>query len=321
MRAAALLTVALLIPCASALTASCLVSPDGNGDFPDIQSAVDSAANGDTITLGDGRFVGPGNRQISIHAKAVVLRSQSGDPATCILDCLQQGRAFVFGNPQDSASPLQLPGMPRRADPHKHSSVIEGITVMNGSADRGGAVICHKHADPMFASCIFTGNHATETGGALHFRQSRAILRECVIAHNSAAEAGGGISICCCAHPNISRTTIAYNTAPHAAGISCVGMSVLSMSHSIVAFCGPGSALGCSTEARSCKPRFECCNLHGNAGGDWTDCAATMCGTAGNFSGNPLFQNPEDGDFSLRANSPCSRAHSPCGTAIGAHDH
>ncbi|MCK4414565.1 MAG: hypothetical protein KAY32_13585 [Candidatus Eisenbacteria sp.] len=42
-----------------------LVLPDGTGDFPTIQAAIDAALDGDEILLADGTFTGDGNRDLT----------------------------------------------------------------------------------------------------------------------------------------------------------------------------------------------------------------------------------------------------------------
>ena len=64
-----------------------LVRPDGNGDFVTIQAAIDSAVAGDIIELSDGVFTGDGNRDLDFLGKGITLRSQSGDPELCVIDC------------------------------------------------------------------------------------------------------------------------------------------------------------------------------------------------------------------------------------------
>ena len=39
-----------------------LVNPEGTGDFPTIQAAIDAVVDGDIIELNDGTFTGDGNR-------------------------------------------------------------------------------------------------------------------------------------------------------------------------------------------------------------------------------------------------------------------
>jgi hypothetical protein len=63
------------------------VHPDGTGDAATIQAAIDSVALiGDIIELADGVYTGPGNRDLISYEKMFVVRSQSGDPSTCIID-------------------------------------------------------------------------------------------------------------------------------------------------------------------------------------------------------------------------------------------
>jgi hypothetical protein len=71
--ASAAFTILAAFPCA-ALAAEHVVRPDGSGDFPTIQSAVDAAAEGDTILLDDGVFTGDGNRDIQLFGKDLVIR-------------------------------------------------------------------------------------------------------------------------------------------------------------------------------------------------------------------------------------------------------
>ncbi|MBD3237922.1 MAG: hypothetical protein GF330_14580, partial [Candidatus Eisenbacteria bacterium] len=78
--------VALFLPTA-ARSAILVVSPDGSGEYPTIQAAIDAASHNDTIELTDGTFAGEGNRGLSFpEGIDYLLRSQSGDPAACWLD-------------------------------------------------------------------------------------------------------------------------------------------------------------------------------------------------------------------------------------------
>lgn len=83
LRLAAVLAVVAAIPAAAAVW---VVAPDGTGDVPTIQAAVDAAENWDVIELLDGVFTGPGNRDIIHPVKFLTIRSQSGDPSACIID-------------------------------------------------------------------------------------------------------------------------------------------------------------------------------------------------------------------------------------------
>lgn len=95
-----LLLVLLALPEADSRAATYLVRPDGTGDFPNIQSAIDAARTGDTIELADGVFRGEGNRDIDYRGLAITVRSRSGDPESCTIDCegteLDTHRGFFF---------------------------------------------------------------------------------------------------------------------------------------------------------------------------------------------------------------------------------
>ena len=91
------LAVLIVLP---ALATTYLVHPDGTGDFPTIQAAINAAANGDTVALADGVFTGDGNRDMDYMGETLTIRSQSGDPEFCIIDCQgsaeQPHRAFYL---------------------------------------------------------------------------------------------------------------------------------------------------------------------------------------------------------------------------------
>ena len=87
-----LTALALLLAAAAACHATTyLVNPDGSGDFPTIQAALDAVVTGDVIELGDGLFTGPGNRDLVPGWMNLTIRSQSGDAGACMIDC--QGSA------------------------------------------------------------------------------------------------------------------------------------------------------------------------------------------------------------------------------------
>lgn len=63
-----------------------VVNPEGTGDFPNIQAAINATVDGDTVQLTDGVFTGEGNKNISYLGKAITVCSQSGNPDACIID-------------------------------------------------------------------------------------------------------------------------------------------------------------------------------------------------------------------------------------------
>jgi subtilisin-like proprotein convertase family protein len=144
----AVLLTALLFLVEPARATIYTVHPDGTGDFATIQDAVAAATDGDVIELTDGTFTGDGNRDIDYLGKAITIRSQGGDPATCVIDCeavvaVDDHRGFLF---QSSEGP---------------GSILQGLTVTRGgyALDGGGAVLI-LDASPTITGCIFVENNA-----------------------------------------------------------------------------------------------------------------------------------------------------------------
>jgi len=161
---------------APALGETYVVYPDAHlGDFPNIQAAVDYVVDGDIIELMDGVFRGPGNRDVDYLGKEITIRSQSGDPGTCVVDCEQLGHGFFFMNVGSRA-------------------VLEGITVANGYDMYGGAVYCGEGASPTVARCIFERNMAAYGGGVVCDRLSFPTIVQCTFVGNW-AQAGAGLCI------------------------------------------------------------------------------------------------------------------------------
>ena len=94
------------------------------GEYPTIQGAIDASVDGDVVEIADGTYAGAGNRNLNIGGKRITVRSASGDPALCIIDCERAGRGFYFGSGEG------------------RDSIVDGLTITNGSASSGGAVYC-----------------------------------------------------------------------------------------------------------------------------------------------------------------------------------
>ena len=62
------------------------VDLNGSGDYSDIQSALGSASNGDTIIVNEGVYRGDTNTNLNFQGKAITLKSSKGSSKT-IIDC------------------------------------------------------------------------------------------------------------------------------------------------------------------------------------------------------------------------------------------
>ena len=306
-----------------------LVRADGSGEYPTIQAAIMAAADHDTILLDDGVFTGSGNRDITYLDKILLVRSLSGDPTACIIDC--QGteadphRGFLFSyNP---------PGVG-----------LDGVTVRNGYVvDSGGGIACRwssptirnciienntsvginnfagglycQNASPTVSDCVFRGNTGYRGGAVGIGWDSHAVISGCLFEGNSSA--GYGSAVACWyfeCNTAVDSCTFTANEAPGTVGIlSCRYDANLQVRHSIIADNVSGQSVSCIDGG---TVSLTCCDIFGNPGGDWVGCIASQLGTAGNISLDPLFcgsGNPFD-PYTLLDISPCAPEFNPdCG--------
>lgn len=158
------------------------VYPDGSGDYPTIQAAVFAASDGDEVELADGIYRGHGNREIYFVGRAITVRSHSGVPENCIIDCggdlASPRRGFYF------------------ADDEGPDSILRGITVANGRAQedpyyyKGGCVMV-SFSSPQFVNCIFRDGYAYSGGGGVFCRNGSPTFINCRFENNEAGMGAG----------------------------------------------------------------------------------------------------------------------------------
>lgn len=348
-----LTSVLVLAAGAKSAQAAYTVAPDGSGDFPTIQAALDALSSGSEIELLPGVFAGPGNRDLMFWGRGIALRSRTGDPTTTIIDCERQGIGVWFHNYEIAASTLEgitiRNGLGRQAgavsilmaSPTFRNCVFEdnvcdpgigggGILAYNSGAlfidctfarNRvsfgGGGACCGGSPAPTFRGCVFIGNRADAypilTGGAIYCEDSSPTLEGCTIVGNATTGGCGGIMLTL-SSPTIRGCTIARNSGLSAGGILSTWDSSPSLSNTVVAF-NEGELGGVY-----CEPGLSatCCDIFGNAGGDWIGCLEDQLGVMGNISLDPLFCREAEGDYTLRADSPCAEEHNPSCGQIGA---
>jgi len=203
------------------------VAPDGTGDFPTIQAAVDAAQPGDIVELGDGVFSGAGNRDIDYRAKSITIRSRSDDPTACTIDCGGSGgelhRGFhIHGTPaarlrgvtirdgnmnamQGSGGAIQCLGA---------SATIENVIAEENWGEGGSGLRCSYGGPVAVAGCLFrnnTGGPAISTygcaltvtatacenhpAGGLSAGDADVVLDRCAFRANHAEVNGGGLAV------------------------------------------------------------------------------------------------------------------------------
>ncbi|NQT00424.1 MAG: C10 family peptidase [Planctomycetes bacterium] len=192
-------------------------------DHPAIQEAVDATADGQVVIVRSGTYTGNSNRDIDFRGKAITLASESGAEA-CIIDCQgspeEHHRGFYFHTDET------------------RSSIVEGITIVNGFHNMGGAIYCTGGSDPTIRSCVFSNNTAVSKGGAFYNNVSNPKIIACKFNNNTAgipdgSTGEGGAIYNSGSGPNIICSVFTNNSAQNSGG------AVYSDSTRICSICRP----------------------------------------------------------------------------------
>lgn len=201
--------------------------------YCEIQTALDTAAGGDTIIVSDGVCAGANNRNLDFKQKMLTLRSENGRE-NCIIDCGDSGRGFYFHSGEGPGSVVDgftitngsVPGNGGGIYCGDASPTIMNCVISNNSADAGGGILT-ENASPTISNCLIAGNSSTYGGGIYSSGVPSPNIRNCAISGNS-AYAGGGV-LAYAGSPGITNCIVSGNSATYGAGLyySCTPPSVL----------------------------------------------------------------------------------------------
>jgi len=133
-------------------------------DCQSIQDAIDEAMSGDEIIVSAGIW----KEQIDFSGKTLMIRSEDGAEDT-VIDAGHKGSAVtcILGE----------------------SSSVEGFTIRNGQATRGGGIHVYQ-SSPTFRLCMIDFNVA-EQGGGVYVRSGSPVFDQCEFSFNEALEGDG----------------------------------------------------------------------------------------------------------------------------------
>jgi predicted outer membrane repeat protein len=268
-------------------------------DYVTIQEAIDASIDGDTVLIHPGIYEGAYlyNKNINLFS----LYSTTGDTgyiSNTIIDGDDDGcPLMIYGNIDESThiSGFTIQNGTGCVYGQGGGLYIEGSPVVdnmvikdNNALLNGGGICVNLNSSPTFRDLIVK-NNTGELGAGIYVTGSTIDMQNCIISNNSANSNGGGVFIAHAPSGTIlENVTITGNTAAESGGgIYCEDSSP-SLVNSIV-----WNNLPEQIEIYSDTAIVTYSDIQGGWEG------------TGNIDADPLFCNPDSGDYALSDNSPC----------------
>ena len=214
------------------------------------------------------------------------------------------------------------------------SPTVSGNTFRGNCAYFGGAIVCKYESSPDIAGNEFIENLAGKQGGAIHCRYDCSpSIRQNLFHCNEAGGSGGAMAIHEESAPAFSYNVFWGNSAWNASAVGVsFGSHAMFVNNTFYANCSQGHDMPATVGVYSGSEVFmENCIAAGSMGGPAIACYQSSmavldcndfwmneadywgCEAGPNdFYEDPLFADPDAGDFSLSVTSPCAD-HQICG--------
>jgi predicted outer membrane repeat protein len=179
-----------------------------------------------------------------------------------------------------------------------------------GAGFVGMGLDANHRSSAIFRSCVFSHNkaHVQKTGGAIDgYTYGEMTFEHCTFFGNFAST-GSALSLGTYMQVAITNCTFSGNrsrSGENGGTLHTYGGSsdLVSLYNTILAFSSRGAAIHVGGGSPSVE--MSCCDVYGNAGGDWVDYIADQQGINGNIWGDPGFCDTLSGNFSIQTSSPC----------------
>ncbi|MCH8824194.1 MAG: hypothetical protein IH984_11890 [Planctomycetes bacterium] len=281
-------------------------------DYPTIQGAILAALEGDEIVVSPGIY----SEAIFFNGNVITLRSEQGPEVTTIdatgtglsairavsgelLATTLEGFTItggVFGGIQCTQSALTI-----------KDCIISGNTGNSG----GGIFVGGSLSAAKIIACQIIDNEANQDGGGVYSISSDIEIIDSFISTNTAGANGGGVRFVSVSSANITNSLIVNNQAASYGGIQISG-GALNITNCTIAgntaqfqggfnLLGTGNATNIIVWGNGLMPFSSSDNInlsHSNIEFGWPGC--DFCILA-----DPMFVDPENGDYRLGKGSPC----------------
>ena len=297
------------------------VYADGSGDVPTIGAAVSAASDGDSIFVHQGSYNEAG---ISVN-KALVITGVDGAALTTVDGSSLGASCFIFPASSKviwvrdftikSGSSAGLGG---GINCSNSSVTVERCVIKDCHATSHGGGMAVVSASPSIRNCTFASNQADQDGGGVYLSSSSAVFDSCIFYDNVAFDLGGGVAIVG-GTPQFNNCTIHHNSPGTNGGGLYIGTSGNpTLTRCLVTSATAGGGIYGALDATGAT--ITCCDVYGNAAGNYGGSITDRTGTSSNISLDPVYCVPgaSPPTLAISSLSPCAPAWSPCAQLIGA---
>ena len=295
-----------------------------NVPFPyhSIQFAIDESYSGDTILVDPGVYY----ETINFLGKDITVSSlflTTGDTtyiSQTVIDAFQSGSTVNFFYSESYTTILTGFTITNGSNGiycNNTSPTITNLSICNNSA---GGIRCINNSNPYISNVTVFNNSNSSYGGGISMNESNPILTNVNISNNSSDNHGGGVS-CNDSNPILTNVTISNNSADwYGGGIFCTNDANPSITNCIISnnMGNFGIVVG-----SYCFATINYSDFYNNQGGNFEGCEQWVgvnvttnangdsCDAYYNIQLNPLFVDPNNGDYHLTEDSPCIDAGDP----------
>ena len=297
-------------------------------DFTTIQAAINAAPDGSIVQVSDGTYSGPGNVDLDMGGKNLLVRSVNGAAKT-LIECggtaSTAHRAFHFQSGETTAT-------------------VQGFTFQHAKGPDEGAVHVELNSQATILSCVFANNTSSGSGAGIYV-DGTVTLAGCAFTGN-AAQGGyaGGAAIYSNGTFTATNCTFVGNQSGNYGGAldvndgvgfaaNCLFTGNTATTGSVVNNFGTLSLVNCSATQNAASGSLAIYSggtatltndiLWNDAGGELdpnntAGAAASHCDVMGGYPGpgvfntDPQFVSPP-ADLHLQPGSPCLGKGTPNG--------